>query len=317
MAKEIKVKIGRYYGAEVDLNIDNDSVSRVHAEAWYEPALEMVVVKDLGSVNGTKPSGESKIAGDTIRVGYGGGVSLGEVELHYDQLKSCIDAKVAKINEAQLKQQQIEVKKRQRSRLLIGTLTGLVIVITGFFYFKLSANKQSVEASVEELARALKEVDVLMRNPPVVELEVMHSHEMINSFIAYTDGTAIDTRTGLMWSRCLLGQTWQEANKSCEGSAATYRGDRSIAAAEIANQATQIGKSNWRVPNRTELLTLVQGIEPNDYEAVFSNDPMGFVWSSTVKRNAHSHWNVNFADNNMYWNTNGYLHYVRLVRNVD
>jgi len=315
MAEYVKVRIGRHHGEDVDLKIDHDTVSRVHAEAWYEPALKMVVVKDLGSVNGTEPAGQAELAGDTIRVGLEGSVVLGEVELSYDQLKASIDAKVAHLDQLTRAQQKEVDKKRFRSISLISLVVVAMLSVAGYFYYTLSANKQAVEASVDELSRALHEAEELMRNPPQIVVEL--NQEMVSGFLVYSDGTATDTRTGLMWSRCLLGQNWQSATKTCEGSPSTYKGDRTQGAATIANQAALLDKSDWRVPSRTELLTLVQGVESTVFQTVLPNDPMGFVWSSTPHREADSHWNVNFADGKVYWNNNEFLRYVRLVRDLN
>ncbi|MDP1989475.1 MAG: DUF1566 domain-containing protein [Syntrophales bacterium] len=58
-------------------------------------------------------------------------------------------------------------------------------------------------------------------------------------FIAYDDGTILDTRTGLMWAAKdnNAGITWQEAKKYCEN----YRGG---------------GYTDWRMPTQDELATL-------------------------------------------------------------
>ena len=315
MAEYIKIKIGRHHGEDVDLKIDDDTVSRVHAEAWFEPALKMVVVKDLGSVNGTEPAGESEVAGDTVRVGEGGQVLLGEVELSYEQLKASIDEKSTLLSQEAVAQQKLAAKKRFKTISITTILIVILLSIAGYFYYTLSENKQAVEASVEELSLALQEAEELMRNPPQVEVEV--NQEMLSGFLVFSDGTVTDTRTGLMWSRCLLGQTWQAGEKTCDGTPSTYKGNRTLAAADIANQASLLNKTDWRIPSRTELLTLVQGVEPTVFQSVFPNDPMGFVWTSTTHRDADSYWNVNFEDGKVYWNTNEFLRYVRLVRNVN
>ncbi|EXJ09113.1 MULTISPECIES: Lcl domain-containing protein [Nitrincola] len=312
MPETTRIRIGRHHGDQVDLIIDNDAVSRMHAEAWFEPALDMVVVKDAGSVNGTIPTGDTQIAGDTLRVGQQGGVKVGEVELSYAQLKACIDAKHAQQLRIQQKHLQLENKKRNKTRGLVAVVMLAIIGVGGYFYSTMTSNN---EATVEELTRALEQAQEIMRNPPQIDIPV--NQIMNGSFVVYANGIATDTRSGLLWSRCLLGQRWDEPNQTCSEQPATYQGDRTQAAATIANQANYLDQNDWRVPTRTELLTLVQGVEPSVYQSVFSNDPMGFVWSSTVHRENESHWNVNFADAKVYWNTNDYQHFVRLVKSVN
>jgi len=312
MSETTHIRIGRHSADQVDLKIDNDAVSRIHAEAWYEPALNMVIVKDVGSVNGTTATGDTQRAGDTLRVGPQGGVKVGEVELSYTQLKACIDAKKDQLEREQQKQQQLVNKKRRKSLGLIVLVTLVTIGLAGYLY---SSLKTQNEATVAELTRALQQVEEMMRNPPTVEVAV--NQTMKGSFAVFSNGTATDTRTGLMWSRCLMGQAWDEATERCNEQPTVFKGDRTQPAAEMANQATYHTHNNWRVPTHTELLTLVRGVDTAVYQSVFPNDPMGFVWSSTEQRANRSHWNVNFADAKIYWDTNEHQRFVRLVRNVN
>jgi len=41
--------------------------------------------------------------------------------------------------------------------------------------------------------------------------------ERIERYLAYANGTALDTKTGLLWMRCLVGQTWTGSTCSGEG----------------------------------------------------------------------------------------------------
>ncbi len=69
----------------------------------------------------------------------------------------------------------------------------------------------------------------------------------INRYLAYPDGTALDTVTGLMWMRCSVGQKWD--GSTCVGHAQWK--DAKSASKNFA------GYSNWRLPSIDELRTLV------------------------------------------------------------
>lgn len=67
------------------------------------------------------------------------------------------------------------------------------------------------------------------------------------------DGTLTDTRTGLMWLRCPLGQTWTGA--ACDGEP-DYRDWPSALVA--ADGGVFAGFNDWRLPNIKELASIVE-----------------------------------------------------------
>jgi hypothetical protein len=60
-----------------------------------------------------------------------------------------------------------------------------------------------------------------------------------------------DTRSNLMWSRCLLGATWN--GSTCEGKATSYGLQE---AQNIAKTSNYGGFNDWRIPTLEELKTL-------------------------------------------------------------
>ena len=91
------------------------------------------------------------------------------------------------------------------------------------------------------------------------------------------DGTVTDFRTGLMWMRCALGQSWNGA--TCTGSPTRYSWADALAGA----QADFAGHSDWRLPNVKELLSIVERrcFNPSINETVFPATVPGVYWSST------------------------------------
>ena len=91
------------------------------------------------------------------------------------------------------------------------------------------------------------------------------------------DGTVTDNATGLMWQRCAVGQS---GNDCATGSASRFYWFNALR--EAAN-STHAGFSDWRLPNITELNSLVAG--DRYYPAInidaFPNTPSSSFWSSS------------------------------------
>jgi len=153
------------------------------------------------------------------------------------------------------------------------------------------------------------------------------------TYIAYDNGTALDTETGLMWMRCLVGQTW--TGSTCSGEGKRFNWEE--AKKQSANFA---GHSDWRIPTIQELQTLLYcssgkpeyfrtnvnvdfSICEGDYQrptiaqSVFPNTPtISFVWSGSPNANDSKYaWLVDFfiGGDGYYGDRDGNLH-VRLVR---
>lgn len=118
-------------------------------------------------------------------------------------------------------------------------------------------------------------------------------------FVISSDGmTVTDKRTGLIWQKEYddSGKTWQEALKYCEDS-------------------VYAGYTDWRLPNKNELLSL---LDPGKSSAPYSNFPdmpNHWFWSSTTDFcDAYYAWFVLFNVGNVshYLKTNHYA--VRCVR---
>lgn len=143
-------------------------------------------------------------------------------------------------------------------------------------------------------------------------------------FIDNGDGTVTHHKTGLMWQRCSLGQTWDDGN--CSGDALYYSWADAL---QHAKQNTFAGASDWRLPNKNELLSIVEYrcFAPAINSKIFPNTLVpntleGMYWSSTPNPNNSSRaWLITFYNGYV----NGYLESyvydsnfirVRLVRDV-
>jgi large repetitive protein len=130
----------------------------------------------------------------------------------------------------------------------------------------------------------------------------------------YTDnnnGTVTDNLTGLVWQKCSMGTFTNTTN--CTGGTAsttTWTG-----ALSYCNNLDLGGHTDWRLPNRNELQSLV------DYSAfnpsvnnLFPNTVASYYWSSTTyASNTTLAWNVNFFLGFVFTYNKSNAYYVRCV----
>jgi len=103
-------------------------------------------------------------------------------------------------------------------------------------------------------------------------------------FTINTDGTVTDDKTGLMWMRCSLGQTW--SGGGCTGTAVTYIWEDALTEAEAYNSGDNgYGSySDWRLPNIKELTSIVEVacFDPSINEELFlGTGTISDYWSAS------------------------------------
>jgi hypothetical protein len=133
-----------------------------------------------------------------------------------------------------------------------------------------------------------------------------------SQYTDHGDGTVTDKQTGLMWQKCTLGLT----GTSCvSGGALTLSWQAALAS---ANNNTDYGYSDWRVPNKNELESLVEdacynlAINETVFPATASSPS---YWSSSPYANGNDYaWDVAFYYGYVSFNNKGSSGYVRLVR---
>ena len=133
------------------------------------------------------------------------------------------------------------------------------------------------------------------------------------------DGTITDTSTGLVWDKCSRGQVWDNTTPpgTCTGAASTHSWAAALAEATVANAASHRGQAGWRLPNRTELESLVKidAHSPAIDDTYFPATPSNWYWTSTTYAPGPADaWFVNFGNGlpNASYKAGAYR--VRLVR---
>jgi len=122
-----------------------------------------------------------------------------------------------------------------------------------------------------------------------------------NNFVLNVDGTVTDTATGLMWQKETApgAYTWQEALAYCEDLILPFG-----------------GYSDWRLPSRNELQSIVDYVRHSPSTHPFFNTVLSNYWSSTTHTDAPSYaWFAGFGYGgymDAYAKSGSY--YVRAVR---
>jgi hypothetical protein len=142
---------------------------------------------------------------------------------------------------------------------------------------------------------------------PSITADAPNSRYALNA-----NGTALDKKTGLTWMRCALGQTW--SGGACAGASQTYVWQKAL---QIAESTVFAGKSDWRLPNKKELQSLVEHrcYAPAINLTAFPNAESGWAWSSSPSAgNSSNAWIVVFFNGYGFNDNKNLSHFVRLVR---
>ena len=135
-----------------------------------------------------------------------------------------------------------------------------------------------------------------------------------SDFTVNTDATVIHQKTGLIWMRCSLGQSWN--GSTCTGSARNYTWQQALQAGKALNDAGgYAGRTDWRLPNIKELRSIVESqcYSPPMNTEVFPNTPASSFWSASASNPLGSAWYIT-SDGATFHLSDVIPYPVRLVR---
>ena len=128
------------------------------------------------------------------------------------------------------------------------------------------------------------------------------------------NGTITDTKTGLMWKKCVEGVT---GNLCDTGAAAAFTWQTALQQPGVVNGSGFATYQDWRLPNIKELTSIVeeQCYGPSINLNRFPNTPVSVVWSGSPDANYSDYaWFVNFHDGYSYYYNRNVSVQMRLVR---
>lgn len=113
------------------------------------------------------------------------------------------------------------------------------------------------------------------------DYEQIKPNTAIDQFYDNRDGTVLDVRTGLIWSLCLYGQSYDTTSNNCTGSAQPVPLWQTALNAQ--DNFDHGGVTDWRLPNIKELATIVEYacFDPAIRIEVFTETPSSPFWTNT------------------------------------
>ena len=130
-------------------------------------------------------------------------------------------------------------------------------------------------------------------------------------FTDHGNGTVSDSATGLVWKQCAEGLS----GAGCAtGTASAFTWPQAL---QRAADASFAGQTDWRLPNKNELESLVERrcYGPAINARFFPNTPSNWFWSSSPYAYGSGYaWIVAFGYGDVYGYGKDYDFHVRLVR---
>ncbi|NVK24786.1 MAG: DUF1566 domain-containing protein [Gammaproteobacteria bacterium] len=133
---------------------------------------------------------------------------------------------------------------------------------------------------------------------------------------ANNSGLVVHGESELMWSRCVVGQTWNADSETCDGEPVRLTWQLAL---QLSDEYQFNDHTDWRVPNLKELASLVERacVSPSANLTIFPNTPDGNFWTSTPNTSADKTteaWSVAFSNGRIDSRDKQQDYYIRMVR---
>lgn len=170
--------------------------------------------------------------------------------------------------------------------------------------------------TIRKLSLALSSVLLLTSANWAFSKQICQNHlpasTPVQRFNDQGNGTLIDTYTGLMWKKCLEGQTGER----CVGQALRIEWSGTAKIVQSVNHDKFAGHTDWRLPTLDELNSIVEKrcVGPAANLELFPGLSAIGLWSSNQSDSLA--WSIDFEKGRAYENFKGAGMYIRLVRNL-
>lgn len=149
------------------------------------------------------------------------------------------------------------------------------------FYYKVQAK---AGATLSEISKEAKGANLDLSKKNLLRAYLVPL--VLNHYTDNKNGTITDNKTGLTWQKCNVEVDYDIENNKCEDH--TYKSYAYVEAQQKCRESTVGGRSDWRLPEINEILTLFNHIEDGEeHHSInldfFSYDDGGYVWSNTEK----------------------------------
>lgn len=104
------------------------------------------------------------------------------------------------------------------------------------------------------------------------------------SLVDRKDGTILDINTGLLWSKCTVGEVFEAEENSCSGQPNNYpTWQDALKAVSHSEINTVAGITDFRIPNIKELMSIVdyRCVSPSIDNSIFISTLNAPYWTNT------------------------------------
>ncbi len=140
---------------------------------------------------------------------------------------------------------------------------GSFIVAVLVYHDAKNSSKDKQSNTTQDVSEnTVQATDQEVKKEPIVKTEVAEPKPpkpkgtKIGHYTAYTNGTAVDNETGMMWDRCSIGQEWDSDELTCTGEAQRYNWQEAFKEIEKLNANNHLGYSDWQLPHIEDLSNL-------------------------------------------------------------
>ena len=112
--------------------------------------------------------------------------------------------------------------------------------------------------------------------------DIIERTQPVGQYFDNKNGTVTDIVNGLIWTKCSVGENYNEADNGCAGDSLNIKSWKE--ALSVANDnESYLGQDGWRLPNIKELNSLIERacVAPSISLSSFPSTQSAVYWSNT------------------------------------